>query len=148
MILPPLLANSIWVGSFPYGFRFFGLHVVAELPLEAWVIWLLIQRRGKFGWLFFRVLLANVASLFVGTTALVGFDVPYNAFQGTMAAWLGAFVISLVVESLLLRRWLQAIPASKLFRACFWGNVASYSIAFLVFVAYLRGIRLPWPTVH
>jgi hypothetical protein len=35
---PPLLANTIWAGSFPYGFRFFGLHVLAELLLEACVV--------------------------------------------------------------------------------------------------------------
>ncbi len=32
---PPLLANTLRAGAFPYGFRFFGLHVLAQLPLEA-----------------------------------------------------------------------------------------------------------------
>ncbi len=148
MIVPTLLANTIWVGAYPYSFRFFGLHVVAELPLEAWVIWLLIQRREKFGWLFVWVLLANTVSFFLGPLILLGFDVPKTALHSNIGAWLAAFAISFLVEGWLLRRWLQAIPPRKLFRACFWGNVASYTIAFLVFVAYLRGVRVPWLTRH
>lgn len=146
--LPPLLANSIWMGSFPYGFRFFGLHVLAELPLEAWVIWLLIKKREGFGWLFGRMLIANGASFFAGTFALVGFSIPKQSLEGTAGVWLGAFLISWVVEGFLLRRWLQVVPAPLVWRATFWGNVTSYTIAALIFVAWLRGVRVPWPTIH
>ncbi|MFN0078946.1 MAG: hypothetical protein ACKVY0_20995 [Prosthecobacter sp.] len=148
MQLPAILANSIWVGAFPYSFKFFGLHVIVELPLEAFVIWLFIQKRERFVWLFGQVLLANVASFFVGTFALVGFSVPMLDLQRTAAAWLGAFVLSWAVECLLLRRWLQMIPTGQVIRATFWGNVASYTIAALIFIAYIRGIRMPWPMIR
>lgn len=148
MHLPAIFANSIWVGSVPYGFQFMGLHVIAELPLEVFVIWLFIQKRERFGWLFFRVLLANVASFFVGTFALVGFDVPMHDSQRTVAVWFSAFVISWAVEGLLLRRWLQMVPARHVIRATFWGNAASYTIAALIFIAYIRGIRMPWPMIR
>lgn len=145
MELSPILANTIWVGSFPYSFKFFGLHVVAELPLEVYVIWRLIQRRERFGWLFGRVLLANIASFLVGTLALVGFSVPTHSLEGTAAAWLGAFLISWLVEALLLGRWMRTVSRPTTWRASFWGNVASYTIASLVFVAWLRGVHIPWP---
>lgn len=148
MHLPVILANSIWVGSVPYGFQFIGLHVIAELPLEAFVIWLFIKKRERFGWLFSRVLLANVVSFFVGTFALVGYSVPMHDSQRMAAVWLGAFVISWTVEGLLLRRWLRMVPAGQVIRATFWGNVASYTIAALIFAAYIRGIRMPWPMIR
>ena len=148
MRLPALLANSIWVGSFPYGFQFFGWHVLMELPVEAFVIWLFIQKRVRFGWLFLWVLLANVASLFVGITALVGFSVPTHDMQRTVAVWLGAFVISWAVEGLLLRRWLQVFSTRQVIWATFWGNVTSYTIAVLIFIAFIRGIRMPWPMIR
>ncbi|MEQ1936184.1 MAG: hypothetical protein ABL962_20195 [Fimbriimonadaceae bacterium] len=144
MELPPILANSIWAGSFPYGFQFFGLHVFAELPLEAYVIWRFIQRREGFGWLFGRVLLANVASFFAGTFGLTGFPIPMHSLGGTAGVWLGAFLVSWAVEGFLLRRWLQMVPTATVWRATFWGNVASYTIAALIFIAWLRGIRVPW----
>lgn len=147
MHLPAILANSIWIGSVPYGFQFMGLHVFAELPLEAFVIWMFIQKCARFGWLLFRVLLANVASFFVGTFALVGFDVPMQDVRMTVAVWVGAFVISWAVEGLLLRRWLQRVPAGQVMRATFWGNVASYTIAALIFIAYIQGVRMPWPMI-
>lgn len=125
-----------------------GLHVIVELPLEAFVVWLFIQKRERFGWLFFRVLLANVASFFVGTFALVGFSVPMHDLQRTAAVWFGAFVISWAVEGLLLRRWLQIVPTGQIICATFWGNVASYTIAALLFIAYIRGIRMPWPMIR
>lgn len=148
MELPPILANTIWMGSFPYGFRFFGLHVFAELPLEAFVIWRLIQRRERFGWLFGRVLFANIASFFAGIFALTGFFVPKHSLEGTAGVWLGAFLVSWAVEGFLLRRWLQMVPGPTVWRATFWGNVASYTIAVLIFIAWFRGIHIPWPMIH
>ena len=145
MLLPIIFANTIWSASFPYGFQFFGLHVIAELPLEAWVIWLLIHRRERFRWLFGRVLLANAASFFVGLLVLGGFIATKVSLLHTALSWLGAFLVSVVVESIFLRRWLQIIPARQVVRACFWGNVVSYTIAALIFIARLRGIRIPWP---
>ncbi len=145
MLLPVILANTIWSASFPYGFQFFGLHVIAELPLEAWVIWLLIHRRESFRWLFGRVLLANAASFFVDLFVLGGFIAAKSSLLHTSLSWLGAFLVSVVVESFLLRRWLPIIATRQVVRACFWGNVASYTIAALIFIAWLRGIRIPWP---
>ena len=143
-----ILANSIWAGSFPYGFKFFGLHVLVELPLEAFVIWLFIQKRLRFGHLFIWVLIANVVSLVVGTIALDGFSVPMHDLEGTVALWLTAFVISWALECLLLRWRLQMLPTGQVIRATFWGNVASYTIAALIFIAYIRGIQLPWHTIR
>lgn len=145
MELPPILANTIWVGYFPYGFRFFGLHVFAELPLEAFVIWRLIQRRERFSWLFGRVLLANIASFLVGTFALAGFSVPKHSMEGTAAVWLGAFIVSWAVEGFLLSRRLQMVPAPTVWRAAFWGNVASYTIAALIFLRALEVFAFPGP---
>ena len=139
MELPPILANTIWGGSFPYGFRFFGLHVLVELPLEAYVIWRLIQKRGGLGWLFGRVLIANVISFLIGVVLLDWVTVPKQSLEGAAGVWLGAFLISWAVEGFLLRRWLQMIPSPMVWRATFWGNVASYTIAAFIFVAWLRG---------
>ncbi|MEQ1750124.1 MAG: hypothetical protein ABL974_11915 [Prosthecobacter sp.] len=148
MLLPAILANTIWSASFPYGFQFFGLHVVVELPLEAWVIWLLIHRRERFGWLFGRVLLANVASFFVGIFALGGFTAIKVSLLHTTLSWLGAFLVSVIVENFLLQRWLQSIQTRDVVRACFWGNVASYTLAALIFIAWFRGVHIPWPMIH
>lgn len=144
MELPLILANSIWAGAFPYSFRFFGLNVVVELPLEAFVIWRLTQRCKAFGWLFNRVLLANIASFFVGTFTLAAFSVPKHSLEGAAGVWLGAFLVSWAVEGSLLRKWFQMVPTPTVWRATFWGNVASYTIAALIFIAWLRGIHIPW----
>jgi|GEM_PF-6794372 len=148
MELSSFLANTIWMGSFPYGFRLFGLHVVAELPLEAFVIWKLIQKREHFRWLFGRVLLANVGSFFAGTLALGSIWVPKYSEQGESAVWVAAFAISWVVECFFLQRWLQAVPRAQIWKATFWGNVASYLVAVLVFLAWRHNFRVPWPTIH
>jgi hypothetical protein len=116
--------------------------------LEAYVIWRFIQKRDGFGWLFGRVLVANVVSFFLGTFALVAFSVPKHSLEGSAAVWLGAFLVSWIVEGLLLRRWLQMVPTATVWRATFWGNVASYTIAALIFIARMRGVQIPWPTIH
>ena len=143
--LPLILANTVWSGAFPLGFKFFGLHVIAELPLEALVIWLFTGRREHlvrvFGW----VLLANVASFVVGVFALTGFSVPKISLAGTAGVWLVAFLVSWAVEGYFLRRWLQVANSRTIWRAVFWGNVVSYTMAAVIFIAWIKGIRIPWP---
>lgn len=145
MELPLTLANTVWSGALPLGFQFFSLHVIVELPLEALVIWMFIRRREHFVRVFGWVLVANVVSLFAGVVALSGFSVPKVSFSGVASTWLGAFLISWAVEGYFLLRWLQVVDRRVVWRAVFWGNMVSYTLAALIFIAWMKGIRIPWP---
>lgn len=90
-----------------------------------------------------RVLIANVVSFLIGSLALNLFSVPKESLPATALLWLAAFLVSWAVEALVFRFRLDSESDIGVWRATFWGNVASYSIAAAIFLIYLRGGDIP-----
>ncbi|MCB1093711.1 MAG: hypothetical protein KDL87_19380 [Verrucomicrobiae bacterium] len=89
------------------------------------------------------MLIANLMSFILGSLALNFFTIPKESLFGTALIWFGAFLISWVAETLVFRFRLDVASNIEVWRATFWGNVASYTIAAGIFLAYLRGGTIP-----
>lgn len=139
-----VIANTIWGGAIPFGFRFFGLHVLLELAAEIILIWLILGRRPSLKSLTLWVVTANFASFFIGVLLLSTLFIEKDSLSMTALVWFGAFAISWLTEGFVLSTRLKDNSLSLAMRAAFWGNTVSYLIAWGLFIGHIQGVDFPF----
>lgn len=114
--------------------------------METVLIWLLLRRRLDLVSVSTRVVIANFVSLFVGgmvlSIVLEGY-IHRLGFQDAALLWSSAFLISWVLEACVFKFRLKFASPIDVWRATFWANVASYTIAAVIFLIYMSGREVP-----
>lgn len=139
----PITANTIWSGALPLGYRYVGVHVVLELTVEIFLIWILLRKRIELRSVTLWVIVANMMSFIIGSLVLMFFFVPKNSVLGISFVWILAFSISWVIESQIFNFRTKSEPLGGVWRATFWANVASYTIAYILFQVHIGGSYVP-----